>query len=86
MIRNVFGNAETLSAQSSCGVGTASSARTVEMDAGKHNQITFSKPLFGDPTQKIDLGAYILYNNHTNLNSFCETLRGFNVGFLINYR
>lgn len=51
------------------------------MNPGTENQMMFSKPLFGDPDQKIDLSCYILDRNHTLLNSFCETVHGISVKY-----
>ncbi len=81
-IRNVFGNAETLTGKSSYGVDSDSSipdrndARNSFMQGASAHHLSFVKPIGGDPDTIFDATVYKLNRNNSQTMGFQETDHG----------
>ncbi|KAI8911110.1 surface antigen-domain-containing protein [Gorgonomyces haynaldii] len=83
-IRNVFGRAETLAANTLYGLDTGEKFTSPQkMGAAKSHQIVFTKPLLND--QYLELSGYALDRGSTIFKPFAETLTGLNAKFTQNW-
>jgi hypothetical protein len=87
VVRNLFGNAEGLSGKSSYGVESdgvipdknGSESRMFGMQGASAHELTFTKPLYGNPDDSLEITAYKTNKSLAHTLSCQETDQGFSL-------
>ena len=82
VIRNAFGNAETLTAKSSYGFDQSTGKdinKNVGLDGASAHHISLAKPINGDADNMLECTAYKSDKNHSNYLGFQETAKGISI-------